>query len=377
MALYSPHWRSLWFPLTPSSLCLCMLLTCSCCRACSELFVQVSAVKATLVGPLSWSLWLSGSPLREPRGGCHYTHCQWGRHNGLALSIVWSQAWGWHQHLIHSSPVSLPLPLSCTQTDPLQCNTGVSPNLALENCNRSTLPADVIQFSATKHWVHCTFSVRVPHNPVYLNTRQVQQDTLTWLTQATCAESEVLITAKTQIYSAGSESLGYCRSDQIRNQFNIKLWSVQSGLFAPSPWLRWSVIHKQNEPHLSLSVLRARSVPERATSASRLQAPRSRVRRGRGTMAGLKIEPSLLCSTSLFKLRRQLTRAARHTGKLDKHSDTPRQTRLTEGLAQRWTVTHQQIPMIRCLGRIQQFLRQVQHLLKCKWNISYISCLKG
>lgn len=103
-----PHHLLSLFPLTPSSLCLCMLLTCSCCSACSELFVQVSAVKATLVGPLSWSLRLSGSPLREPRGGCHYTHCQWGRHNGLALSIVWAQAWGRHQYLIHSTPVSPP-----------------------------------------------------------------------------------------------------------------------------------------------------------------------------------------------------------------------------------------------------------------------------
>ena len=101
---------SLSFPFTPSSLCSCMLLTCSWCSTCSERFVRVSAVKATLVGPLSWSLWLSGSPLREPRGGCHYTHCQWNRHNRLALSIVWAQAWGWHQHLIHSTPVSLPPP---------------------------------------------------------------------------------------------------------------------------------------------------------------------------------------------------------------------------------------------------------------------------
>lgn len=107
------------FPLTPSSLCLCILLTC--CSACSEAFVQVSAVKATLVGPLSWSLWLSGSSLREPRGGCHYTHCQWDRHNGLALSIVWAQAWGWHQHLIHSTPVSLPPP-HCPAPKQSHCN---------------------------------------------------------------------------------------------------------------------------------------------------------------------------------------------------------------------------------------------------------------
>lgn len=130
-------------PLTPLSLCLCMLLTCSCCSACSELFVQVSAVKATLVGPLSWSLWLSGSPLREPKGGCHYTHYQWDRHNGLALSIVWAQAWGWHQHLMHSTPVSLP-PSPCPAPKHLlQCNTRVSLRSALENCNGSTLPEPV------------------------------------------------------------------------------------------------------------------------------------------------------------------------------------------------------------------------------------------
>lgn len=98
--------------------CLCMLLTCSSCSTCSELFVQVSAVKATLVGPLSLSLWLSGSPLREPRGGCHYIHCQWDKHNGLALSVVWAQAWGWHQLLIRSTPVSLPLPLSLHPNNP-------------------------------------------------------------------------------------------------------------------------------------------------------------------------------------------------------------------------------------------------------------------
>lgn len=35
-----------------------------CCSVCTAPFVQVSAVKATLVGPLSWSLLLLGSPLR-------------------------------------------------------------------------------------------------------------------------------------------------------------------------------------------------------------------------------------------------------------------------------------------------------------------------
>lgn len=148
--LRCPPRHLLSFPLTPSSQCFCMLLTCSCCSACSELFVQVSAVKATLVGPLSWSLWLSGSPLREPRGGCHYTHCQWDRHNGLALSIVWAQAWGWHQHLIHSTPVSQPPPSYPAPKHPLQCNTRVSLGSALANCNRSMLPADLNQSGATK-----------------------------------------------------------------------------------------------------------------------------------------------------------------------------------------------------------------------------------
>lgn len=112
---------SLFCVLTPSSHCLCMCLTCSCCRACTTRFVQVSAVKATLVGPLSWSLWLWGSPLREPRGGCHYTQCQWDRHNGLALSIAWAQDWDWHQHLIHSTPVSAALP--CPAPKQSKCNT--------------------------------------------------------------------------------------------------------------------------------------------------------------------------------------------------------------------------------------------------------------
>lgn len=35
---------------------------------------------------------------------------------------------------------------------------------------------------------------RVPYNPVYLNTWQVQLDTKTTLTQTACAQSEVLIT---------------------------------------------------------------------------------------------------------------------------------------------------------------------------------------
>lgn len=107
------------FPLTYFISVLCMLQTCSCCSTCSELccstcselFVQVSEVKATLVGPLSWSLWLWGSPLKEPGGeGATYTRCQWDRHNGLALSIAWAWAWGRHQHLVHSTPASLPPP---------------------------------------------------------------------------------------------------------------------------------------------------------------------------------------------------------------------------------------------------------------------------
>lgn len=114
---------SLFFTHAPSH-CLCMLLTCSSCSTCSELFVQVSAVKATLVGPLSLSLWLSGSPLREPRGGCHYIHCQWDKHNGLALSVVWAQAWGWHQLLIRSTPVSLPPPPFSTPKQPCNVTPG-------------------------------------------------------------------------------------------------------------------------------------------------------------------------------------------------------------------------------------------------------------
>lgn len=96
---------SLFFPFLPCAPS--MLLTCSCC---SELFVKVSAVKATLVGPLSWSQWLSDSPLSEPRGGCRYHHCLWHRHKGRVLSTVWARAWGWHHHLMHSTSVCLPCP---------------------------------------------------------------------------------------------------------------------------------------------------------------------------------------------------------------------------------------------------------------------------
>lgn len=130
--------KRLLFPLS-LSMCMNVSLPHSCCKACSDLFVKASAVKATLVGPLSCSLWLSDCPLREPRGGCHYTLSQRARHNRLALSIVWAQAWSWHQHLIQPPP---PLPSSTppvppfmfmsppcvlTQTDPMQCQTGVSP----------------------------------------------------------------------------------------------------------------------------------------------------------------------------------------------------------------------------------------------------------
>lgn len=42
-------------------------------------------------------------------------------------------------------------------------------------------------------------------------------------------------------------------------------------MFAPSPWLQLG-LHKQNEPHLALAVLRVCAVPERATTAPGLQA---------------------------------------------------------------------------------------------------------
>lgn len=83
-------------------------------------------------------------------------------------------------------------------------------------------------------------------------------------------------------------------------------------------------------------------------------------------MAKLKIEAFLLPSTSLFKLRRQLTCAARHTNRHihQTHRDTPQQTRLTEGPhIKKKALWHLSKSQWHVLGWVQQ---QVQYLFECE-----------
>ena len=310
-----PHHLLSLFPLTPSSLCLCMLLTCSCCSACSELFVQVSAVKATLVGPLSWSLRLSGSPLREPRGGCHYTHCQWGKHNGLALSIVWAQAWGRHQHLIHSTPVSLlPCPPgptaasspSCTQTPTVQCNTGVSlaqpwktvTDLRCQLTRTSPVqPNPESNLTAPPPWeCHTILCISIPGKcnwtPRLDSPRQHVLRGVDNHYKTLNIHSRSGVSGLPQVSSSSSSSSSHLKSVWYQSL------EVQFHLFAPSPWLLQRVVHKQNEPHLALAVLWVYSVPQQAAQVPRLWASRSRMRKGQGNHGRVK-NRSLLTSQLL------------------------------------------------------------------------------
>ena len=88
--------------------------------------------------------------------------------------------------------------------------------------------------------------------------------------------------------------------------------------------------------------------------------------RGRRTMAELKIDPFLLPSTSLFKLRRQLARAARHTSKYT-------ETHLNRhGLPRAWHTQKKKIhcdasanPINVCPGYIQQHFHIYNRMIIC------------
>lgn len=137
-------------------------------------------------------------------------------------------------------------------------------------------------------------------------------------------------------------------------------------MFAPSPWLLQSVVHKQNEPHLALAVLRVCSVPERATPAPRLWAQRSRVHKGQENHGRVK-NRSLLTSQHLPV---QTQMSARPCCSTHKQANTQRHT--STDMAHLRPGTHKKIhctasanPINVCLGYIQQHFHIYNRMIIC------------